>query len=624
MKNWKSRRTGTGLVLVLTLFSLLALFVLPAAAQNYSFSVLALEMQVYVQSDGSARIVYDITFKNNPDAHLIDIVDIGMPHGGYDIRNMKASLDGVELNDIRRSQYVDPGVEVHLGRQFIAPGEQGTLHFELTMPDLVFQDTTRKDYASLKITPTWFGSELVTGTSDIQIAIHMLPGIEPEEMLYQKTPFTAQAIFQEHAVAAWRWEKGSATRSYLVGVSFPTRGLTNYVRISRFELLVKSFEETPLLRFWATVGYLLLFCFLFFRFSGGTGISVFVVLAGGLIWLFAANPAAHLLAFLPLPVLIYLNERGLSRRRKRYLPAVAQVEGGGIKRGLTAPEAAVLLEMPINKVLTLVIFGLLKKGVVRQLQATPLVAEVLDEFKSSARWAATTRIEEAQKKDIVLHKYELVFINLLEGNPGLPVAEIDFSGPMKGLIKRVAKRIGGFDLSDTQDYYRQIIRRALREAQSIGEIPEREKALDRNLEWILLDDDYPTVFESSGYSYVPIWTRTPVPTGRVVSADRTVRSPSKVAASGGRTTFGDVAASFAGWAENTMGDMASAIAPGALSIKMPQGGVINLTGADKATKGFFRAMSEASGSGGGGGGGGGGGCACAGCACACACAGGGR
>lgn len=623
--NWKSRRTGTGLALGLTLISLLALFVLPAAAQNYSFSVPALEMQVYVKPDGSARIFYDITFKNNPGAHPIDIVDIGTPHEGYDIRNMKASLDGVELSNIRRSQYVDPGVEVHLGRQSIAPGAQGTLHFELTMPDLVFQDTTRKDYASLQITPTWFGSEFVTGTGDIQIAIHMLPGIEPEEMLYQKTPFTARAIFQEHAVAAWRWEKGSATRPYLVGVSFPTRGLTNYVRISRFELLVKSFEENPTLRFWAGVGYLVLFGFLFFRFSGGTGISVFVVLTGGLIWLFVANPAAHLLAFLPLPVLIYLNERGRSKRLKRYLPAVAQVEGGGIKRGLTAPEAAVLLEMPINKVLTLVVFGLLKKGVVRQVQATPLLLEIADEFQTKGKslnpgLRAARRIKASQKKGLVLHKYEQPFINLLENNPDVTVHKIDFSGPMKKLIERVATRLGGFDLSDTQDYYRQIIRRALREAQSIGEIPEREEALDRNLEWILLDDDYRTVFESNGYSYAPIWTRSAVRAGGVSSAGRTLRSPSKTTALGGRTTFGDVAASFAGWAENTMGDMASAIAPGALNLKTPDGGIINLSGADKATGEFLKALSESSGSGGGGGGG----CACAGCACACACAGGGR
>jgi hypothetical protein len=90
-------------------------------------------------------------------------------------------------------------------------------------------------------------------------------------------------------------------------------------------------------------------------------------------------------------------------------------------------------------------------------------------------------------------------------------------------------------------------------------------------------------------------------------------------APGGSTSFGDVAASFAGWTENTFGSMADAISPGALQVETPGGGLIDLSGADK---GFFKALSESSS--GGGGGGGGCACACAGCACACACAGGGR
>ena len=89
----------------------------------------------------------------------------------------------------------------------------------------------------------------------------------------------------------------------------------------------------------------------------------------------------------------------------------------------------------------------------------------------------------------------------------------------------------------------------------------------------------------------------------------------------GRTTFSDVAASFAGWTENTMGDMASAISPGSLQVEGP-GGIVNLSGADKVTGDIFKSL--ASSSGGGGSGGGSCACACAGCACACACAGGGR
>jgi hypothetical protein len=88
-------------------------------------------------------------------------------------------------------------------------------------------------------------------------------------------------------------------------------------------------------------------------------------------------------------------------------------------------------------------------------------------------------------------------------------------------------------------------------------------------------------------------------------------------------SFGDVAASFAGWTESLTGQMASVISPTQLAVDGGGGkGVVNLSGADHVTGDVLAAFF--SGSGGGGGGGGGGGCACAGCACACACAGGGR
>ena len=112
---------------------------------------------------------------------------------------------------------------------------------------------------------------------------------------------------------------------------------------------------------------------------------MFVILAVGLIWLLWANPASVLLA-LPLAVVVVtVNEWTLSRRKQRYLPAIAQVEGGGIKRGLTAPEAAVILELPLNKVLTLIIFGLLEKGAIRQINDTPLEVEVTQEFRVGQR-----------------------------------------------------------------------------------------------------------------------------------------------------------------------------------------------------------------------------------------------
>ncbi|MCI0396389.1 MAG: hypothetical protein L0332_28040 [Chloroflexi bacterium] len=609
---------------ILLIAILLALAGPAAAAQTYYFSVPELRMQVFVQPDASARIVYDITFLNQGTS--IDIVDIGVPHDNYDIGNMSASINGVALDDIRVSEFVDPGVEVHLLAQAIGPGAQGTLHVEFTMPDMVYQDTTRNDYASLQITPTWFDSQFVNGTSDVWVLMHMLPGIQPDEVLFQDEPFTDKVFFEDHIVVAWRWPEGSATGPNLVGASFPQRGLTRVVKQSILDLAIKWLEDNPGTRFFLGAITVVLLAFAFLRFSGGTGFTLLVIAAFLLVWLLANSVGSVLLALPAMALLAVFNERSLSRRKRRYLPAIAQVEGGGIKRGLTAPEAAALLELPLNKVLTLVIFGLLEKGVVRPVADTPLEVRVNPEFETTGKTKAEERRahrrQVAQKLGAVVRDYEHDFLDVLEKSPGRALQEIDFSGPMKELLQQTADRIKGFDLSDTQDYYRKIIKRALEEARRIGEIPEREKFLDRHMQWLLMNDDYRHVFVAPDYYYRPVWVRPYTSADRIGGPSLPSAKPSS-GGPGGKTSFGDVAASFAGWTENTMGSLASAIAPGALQVKGDKGAV-NLSGVDRVTGDIFKAMGSSSGSGGRSGGGSSCACACAGCACACACAGGGR
>ena len=630
----KKTSTLRHLLTVLTLLTVgLALGLRPAQAQEYIFSVPDTRMQVYLQPDGSAHVVYDITFQNSYGDPL-DVFDIGMPNDNWNLGSVDATLDGNAANNIEVSTYVNNAVAVYFDNS-IDRGDQGVLHVEFDVEELVYQDVTRQGYASMQITPTWFDSDLVTSGGTLNIAIYMLPGITPDEILQQNVAFSNKALFQERAVAIFTKDDWSATGAYRVGVSFPDRGMTNVIQQNVLDLTNMWLEQNPGVVFFVTAASLALMALAFFRFSGGTGIVVFVGLAA------AVGCGAFLIPFtalltLPLAIAaVIFVEVSLARRKKQYLPPIAQVEGGGIKRGLTAPEAAVILEEPLGKIVTLVIFGLLRKGVLTQVPGDRLTVKVDPDFAGLKK----SRLEAAQKKGIVLHDYEHGFLSALQsgaGEQGMLVEKADFSGAIKELIDGAVKRMAGFDLSDTQAYYKGIIRRALTEAAAIGDVKVREKQVDTDLEWILLDKNYPTVFNRPGWTYRPMWVR-PWFTGGTPLTTSTSGGTGNIGGSrpsssgGGGINFGDVAGGFAGWAENTMGGLASTILPGSLSVPTRGGGFTDLSGFDKVTGDIFDAIGKAaaeSSKGGGGGGRSGGGsscaCACAGCACACACAGGGR
>jgi len=643
MTSWVSRiRQAAGRIFLL-LGALWAGSVLqPSSARaGYSFQVPQMEMEVFVEPDASVRIRYRITFANNPTGDTIDIVDIGTPSAEYELKTVQASCRGQPARLIRPSEYVKPGFEVHLGPGQIPPGQQGLFQTQFTVRNLVFQDTTRSDYASLRITPTWFGPQFVTGTTHLKLAVHLPPGIKPEEVLHQGQNFSAKAVFQDHVVVMWEWAATRLTQAHLVGVSFPKRVMERVIRQTAWDLLKHWYRQATGLRVFLGLLSWTLFAFLYFRLTGRTGVVVFVILSVVSL-IFFENLLGLELAPLPMVILLFIGNRWLQRRLGRgYLPPIAQIEGGGIKRGLTAPEAACLLELPLGRVLGLVIFGLLKKGILRQVSDDPLVVDVVEDFRYGGQTAqpgaepaapaetpAAFYRRKGQEKGVIIHSYEYPFLQLLEANPGRPVETIDFGPALRQLIDRVVQRMAGFDLEQTKEYYRWVVRRAVEQAASIGQIEQRQEHLDRQFEWVLVDDDWPTVFVGP---YRPPWMRGPVarsggPVLRPFGYPRPSVSPSGPVPSAppplpGQPTGKDVAASFAGWAENTFGRLASALTPGSVNLPTPSGGFVDLSGFDRLTGEFFKALAEARSSGGGGGGCA---CACAGCACACACAGGGR
>ena len=291
-----------------------------------------------------------------------------------------------------------------------------------------------------------------------------------------------------------------------------------------------------------------------------------------------------------------LSSYGQNRRKMKYLPPSMKVEGVGIKRGLTAVEAALLLETPLNKVLTMTLFGLLKKGAVTVLDDDPL------------------RIEANQPLPAKLHDYEKSFVEAITKSKTL--GEEKLRSMMVGLVKSVNNKMKGFSRKETTAFYQDIVRRAWGQVESAKTNELKSKFFDEALEWTMLDDDFDgrvgRTFRT-GPVFLPIWYGhyrpwTPVRTSR----GRTPRPSTSAAPRVQLPTLPGSA-----FAANLVRGFQSTSSKIVRSVTGFTGGVTNVTNPPPKPSSSSARSGRS---------GGGSSCACA-CACAgcaCACAGGGR
>lgn len=414
----------------------LAVFSLAPAAEYY-FKVNDLKAELTVQKDSSVDIRYAITFSPEAGSHPIDIIDIGMPNEQYDKNSARAWIDGQELAVIKDSEYVHPGVEIHLGARQIMPGVTARLEFQIKVGQMIYPDSDDSAFAALQFKSTWFDSKYVSGnTRQIEIKINLPAGTSPEQVKYHtfgRADYQpSETSYQDNRVVyIWRWLEQPATLPYGVGASFPKNLVASVYsppRRSVFKPLLNAF-----------------FAFFAFVFS----LSPFWIIA----------------------LIIFFAVRSSRKRLKDYLPPRIGIESGGIKRGLTPPEAALLQELPLPRALLLIIFGLLKKEML-------VIKEISDkEF----------RFFYQKKAGLEPLDYEKEFIAAIDADNRLNKSLLRplFTNMIKGLQTKMA----GFSRRETNMYYQSIMNKAWDQVKNAPKekLPEE---LANSLEWLAMDSEY--------------------------------------------------------------------------------------------------------------------------------------
>jgi len=551
---------------IILLLVLLLSFPGSVLAQDYYFQLDKNYVDVYWNDDGTSSLVYTMVFTNDSNGHPIEFVDLGLPNSSFDMSSIQADVDGHPAKEISYDFQGtgSDGVAVDISNNPIPPGQTGTVHIRVgTIRNVLFIDDEDNTYASAVFSPAYFESKVIYGKTDIKVTFHLPPSVQPDEPIWHKAP----SGFPEEPLAGhdqdgritYTWQNTNANghTKYKFGASFPS----DYVPVE--VVAAPTISDRTGIDMDAIMGFL---C------CGGVG--GFIVLIG---WLGV------------------VSER---RRKMKYLPPKIRIEGHGIKRGLTAVEAAILMEQPIDKVLTMILFSVIKKGGATVTSRDPLKLDVESPIPDGLRPYETKFLKAFQEKKASDRKK--VLQNLVIS-----------------LIRSVGKKMKGFSHKETVAYYKKIMERAWQQVEASDTPEVKSQKFNDHMGWTMLDDDFndrtQEVFRS-GPVYVPMWW------GRFDPGfGRSTTSTPKVTPSiGGRGSSAPSVPVLPG------GDFAASVVTGVQGFANDVVGNVSSFTSGITTK--TNPVPKSSSRSGGWSSGGGSSCACA-CACAgcaCACAGGGR
>lgn len=575
--------------LVLAL-SVLLLPLSSANAQTYRFRIPSYEVEAYLESDGSVTLYYYMVFENDISASPLDFVDLALPYANFDLRKIEATINDQPMPEINNSEYVH-GAELALRQYAIQPGQSGTvIAWVRGITDILFpyDQGDRQDYVNFQFEPNYFGSEYDRSKNiQYRMTIILPPGVGTDAGVYYEpknwpgeTISEASTTQDGRVYYSWFSDKADTHTKYRFGAAFPASVVPASAISSADDY------EPPI-----NTG------------GGSTG------LGGGFARFLSQFSCQFFGVFIAIIAAIagILGRKTTDARKLKYFPPKMSVTGKGIKRGLTAVEAGILLEEPLDKILTMILFGLLKKEAVRVVSNDPMKIEPIGTLPEG------------------LHGYEQGFIDAFAKNRPADTREA-LQKVLIQLVKVVEMKMNGFSLKETKDYYQDIVRRAWLAVEG-AQTPEIKSAqFDHTLEWTMLDDQFNNRTQQTFLNqpvFIPRWWHLYNP------------SYSAPAASGIGETASSVPSSTGGSSKPSLSmphipgsDFAASIINGATTFS--SGVVGSLTGFTSGVTSRTNPVpvsSSSSGSGGFRGGGGGGSscaCACACAGCACACAGGGR
>jgi hypothetical protein len=395
------------------LILLLSVNVPPILGSSVAYRVDKVWVQIYVNEDGSINLIYNITvtyISGVPEG----IITIGMPKRDFKIHHIR-DAEGRSLSYQIISYRSFYGVDVALNKPIIL-NEPYTIIAYVFVPEMVYDDAKNPGNVGLKFYPSTFDdAEGLIGS--VRVKIILPEWVKEDEVKCAERKFNSVCKEGNLIAVYWEEENWPPSEEFWVGVSFPKK----YVSMG------------------SDAWYYILV---------GVSVAAFIV-------------AVSIILVMAL-------------RKVKYESPRIFIEALGPARGLTAVEAAVILDLKPIRVLTMILFSLLLKRAVTVVSTEPILR--------------LKKMEEAGSEEVNLRYYEISFLRAIRPDGSLD--EQMLARTYLELKDTVNLKIRGFSRIDTINYYRSIVDRAWQQVTQANTPELKCDALEENIEWLLADERF--------------------------------------------------------------------------------------------------------------------------------------
>ena len=371
-------------------------------------------IKIWINKNGTIDLLYNLTFAC--DTGSFTLIRIGQPNKDFVIWSCVDEYN----RSLTTTKIVDDwtGAEIDF-KDPVLTDQETTIVLLTNVDRMIWEDKTNPGNVGMLFTACWWEVSVV----DLRIAVVLPEGVKENETRHGENKWAN--LFQDPQeggkwVAYWNQSNLLPNEQFQIGVSFPQ------------EYVDKWYSEGP----WDWVG----------------GVLVSLVL-----------PVVALSIIGIAAVIVFKN-----LRRFPYSSPSFSMEALGVRKGLTAVEAATLLDVNPRRVLTMILFGLMRKGAVSIVETKP---------KLRLQVVSTAG----------LRYYEDWFVDsiVFESRVGT-LSDKGLASLMLKLRKEINNKVKFYCRADTVKYYEKVVQDAWEQVRKAGTPEVKAEAFNEELEWLMM------------------------------------------------------------------------------------------------------------------------------------------